>query len=100
MDKKQKFSIWYLMLGIWVVLIIHNMIYSVFAIKTIPYSEFLKLLKDNRVSEVAIGTNQIQGRMRADQGTSQKDTLFRTVRVDADTSRLLEEYNVAFKGEI
>lgn len=100
MDKKQKFSIWYLMLGIWVVLIIHNMIYSAFAIKTIPYSEFLKLLKDNRVSEVAIGTNQIQGRMRADQGSSQKDTLFRTVRVDADTSRLLEEYNVAFKGEI
>ena len=100
MDKKQKFSIWYLMLGIWVVLIIHNMIYSAFAIKTIPYSEFLKLLKDDRVSEVAIGTNQIQGRMRADQGSSQKDTLFRTVRVDADTSRLLEEYNVAFKGEI
>jgi cell division protease FtsH len=100
MDKKQKFSIWYLLLGIWVVLIAHNLIFSAFAIKTIPYSEFLKLLKENKVSEVAISTNQIQGKMQGDQGTSQKDTLFRTVRVDPETSKLLEEYNVAFKGEI
>jgi len=100
MDKKQKFSIWYLLLGIWVVLIAHNLIFSAFAIKTIPYSEFLKLLKENKVSEVAISTNQIQGKMQGDQGTSQNDTLFRTVRVDPETSKLLEEYNVAFKGEI
>jgi cell division protease FtsH len=100
MDKKQKFSIWYLLLGIWVVLIAHNMIFSAFAIKTIPYSEFLKLLKENKVSEVAISTNQIQGKMRRDQGSSQNDTLFRTVRVDPDTSTLLEEYGVTFKGEI
>jgi len=100
MDKKQKFSIWYIILGIWAVLIIHNMIYSALAIKTLPYSEFLKLLKENKVSEVAIGTNQIQGKIRGDQDASGKDTLFRTVRVDPDTSKLLEEYNVTFKGEI
>ena len=100
MDKKQKFSIWYVMLGIWVVLIIHNMLYSAFAIKTIPYSEFLALLKDNKVSEVAISANQIQGKIKADQGTSQKDSLFRTVRVDSDTSKLLQEHGVTFKGEI
>jgi cell division protease FtsH len=100
MDKKQKFSIWYVMLGIWVVLIVHNMIYSAFAIKTIPYSEFLKLLKESRVSEVAISTNQIQGRMVGGQGTSEKGALFRTIRVDSETSKLLEEYDVKFKGEI
>ena len=100
MDKKQKFSIWYVMLGIWVVLIIHNMIYSAFAIKTIPYSEFLMLLKDDKVSEVAISANQIQGKIKGDQGTAQKDSLFRTVRVDTDTSELLQEYGVTFKGEI
>jgi cell division protease FtsH len=100
MDKKQKFSIWYVMLGIWVVLIVHNMIYSAFAIKTIPYSEFLGLLKENKVSEVAISANQIQGKIKGDQGTSQRDSLFRTVRVDSDTSKLLQEYGVTFKGEI
>jgi len=100
MDKKQKFSIWYVMLGIWVVLIVHNMIYSAFAIKTIPYSEFLGLLKENKVSEVAISANQIQGKITGDQGSSQTDSLFRTVRVDSDTSKLLQEYGVTFKGEI
>jgi cell division protease FtsH len=100
MDKKQKFSIWYIVLGIWVVLIIHNMLYSALAIKTIPYSEFLVLLKDNKVSEVAISANQIQGKIRGDQGTANKDSLFRTVRVDADTSNLLQEHGVTFKGEI
>jgi len=100
MDKKQKFSVWYVLLGIWVVLIVHNMIYSAFAIKTIPYSEFLELLKQGNVSEVAISANQIQGKIKADQGTSQRDSLFRTVRVDSDTSKLMEEYGVTFKGEI
>ena len=88
------------MLGIWGVLIIHNLIFSAFAIKTIPYSEFLKLVKENKIAEVAIGTNQIQGKIRGNQETFEKDTLFRTVRVDPDTSKLLEEYNVTFKGEV
>ena len=35
-----------------------------FAIKTIPYSEFLKLLKENKVTEVAISANQIQGKIK------------------------------------
>ncbi len=100
MDRKQKFSIWYVMLGIWVVLIVHNMLYSAFAIKTIPYSEFLGLLKEDKISEVAISANQIQGKLKGDQGTSQGDSLFRTVRVDSDTSSLLQEYGVTFKGEI
>ena len=64
MERKQKFSIWYVLLGIWFVLIIQNYIVSAFAIKTIPYSEFLKLLKENKVAEVAIGANQIQGKLK------------------------------------
>jgi cell division protease FtsH len=69
-----------------------------FAVKTIPYSEFLKLLKENKVSEVAIRANQIQGKIK--EGPEAKETMFKTVRVDADTSKLLEQYNVTFKGEI
>ena len=100
MDKKQKFSIWYVMLGIWVILIVHKRIYSAFAIKSIPYSEFLELLKENKVTEVSISANQIQGKIKGDQGTPQRDSLFRTVRVDSDTSKLLQEYGVTFKGEV
>ncbi|MGD2097103.1 MAG: ATP-dependent zinc metalloprotease FtsH [Desulfobacterales bacterium] len=98
MEKRQKFSIWYVLLGIWLVLILQNYITAMFAIKTIPYSEFLKLLKENKVIEVAITANQIEGKIK--NGESGEEQRFRTVRVDADTSKLLEQYNVDFKGEI
>ncbi len=98
MQKHHKFSIWYVLLGIWFVLIFQNYMVSMFAVKTIPYSEFLKLLKENKVIEVAIRANQIQGKIQEGQET--KETMFKTVRVDSDTSKLLEQYNVTFKGEI
>ncbi|MGD8447791.1 MAG: ATP-dependent metallopeptidase FtsH/Yme1/Tma family protein, partial [Desulfobacterales bacterium] len=66
MEKHHKFSIWYVLLGIWVVLIVHNMLFSALSIKTIPYSEFLKLVKEGKVTEVAITQNQIQGRLLED----------------------------------
>jgi cell division protease FtsH len=100
MEKQHKFSIWYILLGIWGVFIIHNMIFSALSIKTIPYSEFLKLIKEGKVSEVAITQNQIQGRLLNDGSKSGKGELFRTVRVDSDISQLLEENNIKFKGEI
>jgi len=33
------------------------------SVRTIPYSEFLRLVKENQVVEVAITQDQIQGRM-------------------------------------
>jgi cell division protease FtsH len=98
MEKRQKFSIWYVLLGVWFVLILQNYLTTMFAIKTIPYSEFLKLLKENKVTEVAISANQIHGKIKDD--ATGKEQMFRTVRVDPDTSKLLEQYNVNFKGEI
>jgi cell division protease FtsH len=98
MEKRQKFSIWYVLLGIWFVLILQNYITAMFAIKTIPYSEFLALLKEDKVIEVAISANQIEGKIK-DEATG-KEQMFRTIRVDPETSNLLEQYNVSFKGEI
>ena len=98
MEKRQKFSIWYVLLGVWFVLLLQNSITTMFAIKTLPYSEFLKLLKQDKVVEVAITADQIQGKIKDD--GSGKEQMFRTVRVDRDTSNLLEQYNVNFKGEI
>jgi cell division protease FtsH len=100
MEKKHKFSIWYVMLGIWVVLLIQNYLAATFAIKTIPYSEFLALLKEDKVTELAITENQIQGRLRPEGQTGEAGQPFKTVRVDAELSALLEQYNVKFKGQI
>jgi len=98
MEKHHKFSIWYVLIGIWAVLILHNIIFSALAIKVIPYSQFLELVKDKKVSEVAITSNRIQGRMVGEDDAPGQ--MFRTVRVDPDISGLLEEHQVTFKGEI
>ena len=89
MEKKFKFSIWYILLGIWVVILVQNMLSSAFSIRTIPYSEFLKMLKENRVEEVAITENQIQGKLKGEEKTSGQGELFKTVRVDPNISNLL-----------
>jgi cell division protease FtsH len=100
MEKHHKFSIWYVLLGIWIVLLIQNALSSYLAIKTIPYSEFLDLLKEKKVSEVAISANQIQGKIIADAKDPGKTELFKTVRVDPEISKLLEQYNITFKGQM
>ncbi|PQP33641.1 cell division protein FtsH, partial [Desulfobacteraceae bacterium SEEP-SAG9] len=48
----------------------------------------------------AITANKIQGKIKAGATDSGQETLFRTVRVDPETSKLLEQYGVTFKGEI
>ena len=98
MEKHHKFSMWYVILGIWGVLLLHNLMFSAMAVKTLPYSEFLKLLEQGKVSEVAVSANQIQGRLV--DGVDGGGQLFRTVRVEQEVSRMLEQYNVTFKGEI
>ena len=100
MQKHHKFSIWYIILGIWGVLIVQNLLFSAFSIKVIPYSEFLSLLKESKISEVAISANQIQGRMKVEGSSSDKGVMFRTVRVDPEISEILENYNVKFKGQV
>ena len=100
MEKHHKFSIWYVLLGIWVVLIIQSYIASMFAVQTIPYSQFLNLLKTGKIVEVAITANQIQGKMKVDGGTPDETKVFKTIRVDPELSTILDQYKVSFKGEI
>jgi cell division protease FtsH len=99
MEKQHKFSLWYVVLGIWVVLIVQNYIASMYAAQIIPYSQFLSLLKTGKVTEIAISANQIQGKMKVD-GAPNETQPFKTIRVDPDLSKMLEQYPVSFKGEI
>ncbi|MCX5846628.1 MAG: ATP-dependent zinc metalloprotease FtsH [Deltaproteobacteria bacterium] len=100
MEKHYKFSLWYVLLGIWVVLIVQSYISSMFAVQTIPYSQFLNLLKSGKIVEVAITANQIQGKMKMDGGAPDEAKDFKTIRVDPELSTLLEQYKIVFKGEI
>jgi len=96
-EKRHKFSLWYVLIGIWVVLIVQSYISSMFVVENIPYSSFLDLLKEGKVTEIAISENEIEGKMIAAEGKEQK---FRSTRVDPELSEMLQNYHVTFKGEI
>ena len=96
MEKHHKFSIWYVLLAIWAVLIIQNMLGQALSIRTVPYSEFLELLKEGKVTEVAVRANQIQGRIRVNGEADGQGQLFKTVRVDPEISQLLSAQGVTF----
>jgi cell division protease FtsH len=96
-EKQHKFSVFYILIGVWVVLIVQSYIASMFAVKTIPYSQFMTMLKTGKVTEIAVSLDKIQGKMK---GAGGKVEDFKTVRVDSELSKTLEQYNVIFKGEI
>ena len=99
LEKHHKVSIWYFIIGTWIVLIVQSYIASTYAVQTIPYSQFVQKLKEGNVIEVSITERQIQGEMKVESSSGEK-SYFRTVRVDPDTSELLDKYHVNYSGTI
>lgn len=100
MEKHHRFSIWYVIIGIWVVLLIHNMLVVNFGPKNLPYSQFIQHLKAGEVKEVAVTSDRIQGRLKSEAVKEGEKVRFRTVRVDKELSQMLSKHDVTFKGEI
>jgi cell division protease FtsH len=98
MEKHHKFSIWYVLVAVWIVLILQNFISHMFVIERIPYSEFIKALQNEKVVEVAVAQDRIQGKMKTIKDGQEVEQAFSTVRVDPNLSQMLEKYNVTFKG--
>jgi cell division protease FtsH len=100
MEKHHKFSIWYVLIAIWVVFLLHSLIVRMFAVEHIPYSEFVKALQERKVLQVAITQDRIEGKMKFTQDHQEVEKAFSTVRVDPELSNLLEKYDVTFKGVV
>ena len=50
MKKEHKFSLFYILLAVWAVLLIQSYLASVMSSQVVPYSQFLKLLKEGKVT--------------------------------------------------
>jgi cell division protease FtsH len=68
--------------------------------KTLAYSEFLKLAKEGKVSEVAVTDNVIQGIMLTGNSDSGRGERFRTVRVDSEVSEVLDQNGIEYSGKL
>ena len=100
MEKHHKFSIWYVLIAVWIVFILHNWVVAMLAVEQIPYSRFIKALQDGQVTEVAVAQDRIQGKMKVIKDGRDMQKTFSTIRVDPDLSQILREYDVTFKGVI
>jgi cell division protease FtsH len=129
MDKKQKqFSIWYVFIALWAMMLFQLFVTPYFNPIEIPYSEFKAAVASGKVDEVSISSMVIHGKMKPDgpassikpadkasEKSSEKssDTLsgaeskplegraFNTVRVeDPDLIRELDTHHVKVTGVI
>src|SRR6266851_7675546 len=63
-ERKQQFATWYIFAAFLGVLLIQYLWASFAQIETIPYSQFEQLLAENKISEVLVGTETIQGTLK------------------------------------
>lgn len=86
--------------GLWLGFLLLNSLMSTAAVKTIPYSEFLRLAQEGKVSDIAVTDKIIQGSMLTDTASSEQGDRFQTVRVDPDLSGVLDQNGIEYTGKI
>ena len=99
MEKTTRFSLWYVLLAIWGVLIIQDFIAQQFRPRHIPYSEFLRALKADEIIEVVISQGTLAGKMRVSERGEVQEVRFVTFRVDPELSEELSKHDIVFRGQ-
>ncbi|QAZ66911.1 ATP-dependent zinc metalloprotease FtsH [Solidesulfovibrio carbinolicus] len=101
MEKHHRFSLWYVLIAIWGVLLLNNLIVTNYGPKNLPYSEFLTRLQAGDITEVSITGDVIAGAMKATGKDGEPDATqeFVTRRVDPNLSTELAKHNVVFRAQ-
>src|SRR6266481_694583 len=95
-ERKHQFATWYIFAAFLGVMLIQFLWLRSTQIETIPYSQFEQLLAENKISEVLVGTETIQGTLKEPFPDGRK--LFYTVRVDPALADRLKEHGVTITG--
>ena len=99
-NKKVSFSIWYVVLAIVAIVLVHDFIVATQKLEELPYSEFKTLLAAGKVAEVTVPQQRVTGMLRPEDVTKEHK-LFTTIRVeDPDLIKELSAGNTKFSGVI
>ena len=99
-NKKTSFSILYVLLAIFAVVLVHDFIVAMQKVEELPYSEFKTLLAAGKVGEITVTQQRLTGKLKSE-GGSKEPKLFTTVRVeDPDLVKELNAHHVTFTGVI
>jgi cell division protease FtsH len=96
MDRKTEFNIWFVIVAFLGVLVFQYAWHTARTVATIPYSEFQQLARDDKVAEVVVTENHIQGRLKEPLPDGQSQ--FITRKVEPDLTRELAAKGVTVMG--
>jgi cell division protease FtsH len=98
MDRKTKINIWYIVVALAGFMLVQGFYQQSKQYTTIPYSRFQTLLNEDKIDQVSIEQNTIEGTLKQ----SEKDGLkqFITTRVAPDLASELNKHHVTYTGEI
>jgi len=95
-ERKHQFATWYVFIAFLGLMLIQYLWLQFTQVETIPYSQFQQLLTDNKISDVLVGSDTIQGTLKEPLPDGRK--LFYTVRVDPDLADKLQAHGVKITG--
>jgi cell division protease FtsH len=95
-QRKQAITTGYLIAAAFGILILQWVLTTYSTIETIPYSQFEQLLSQGKVSEVAVGQDTIQGKLKEKLPDGKQ--AFVTARVDPAIAEKLQEKGVTVNG--
>ncbi|GJL56768.1 MAG: ATP-dependent zinc metalloprotease FtsH [Nitrospirales bacterium] len=99
-QKQTQFSIVYLLLAFWALILLQEAYFAFQHLDEVPYSQFKTWVTDDKVDEVAITDQTIKGKLKPDQ-VEVPPQWFQTVRVhDPNLVELLEEHGVKYAGVV
>jgi cell division protease FtsH len=95
-ERKQQFATWYIFAAFLGLMLIQYLWLQYKEVETIPYSQFEQLLEQNKISEVLVGSETIQGTLKEPLPGGRK--LFNTIRVDPELAGKLSAHGVKVTG--
>src|SRR6202171_3081233 len=97
MNRKQTgFNLGYVLIAVMGVLVLQDFWMRRQAVATIPYSEFQKLVREDKIANVVVGQDQLSGEFKEAIGGKKR---FAAVRVDAEIAKELDQHGVEYRGQ-
>jgi cell division protease FtsH len=95
-ERRHQFATWYIFAAFLGVMLIQFLWLQYTQVETIPYSQFEQLIDQNKISEVLVGSDTIEGTLKEPLPDGRK--LFKTTRVDPEFAAKLSAHEVKVTG--
>ena len=98
MEKKTQINFWYLTLAIFAILTFQQWWITAREVEIIPYSEFEQQLKDDKIAEIFVHEQYIEGKLKKPLADGR--AAFYTTRVDPSLAKHLGQFNVKYTAVV